>query len=473
MRRSRPNLLLIVLDTARADAFEPWGAPPGASPTVAQLSVAGHTGRSVIAPACWTVPSHAAMFSGLLPRSMGLGRRGHTPEGYGATIRSHADRLLPTVLAANGYDTHAVSANLWISEQSGFDTGFSSFTNVRTTRRGDQSSDRLRSRARWQLEALRARADDGAAQVERLLDRFLHERTDEPFFWFVNLVECHSPYLPPAPYDDLRLPDRWRAGLDAHHHQTFEAFTRAALNGYDGTDEALARMRHLYARAVLLLDDWLARVVDRLDVAGVLDETLVVVTSDHGENFGECGLLGHAYSLDHRLIHVPLVAMGPGAAAVAGASSLVELPSRLAAALGLTRHPWSAVSAVPGVAISQLDAFVEAGDPRVDQAVRDLDLTDEGARRLVTSMSCAVDGRWKLLRRRGGEELYDLVTDPLEVVPLDVTTAPAAAPVAALRAALDDAAAREVDSSVHGNESVPNRSRDGDLEARMRLLGYL
>ena len=78
-------------------------------------------------------------------------------------------------------------------------------------------------------------------------------------------------------------------------------------------------MRHLYARSRCgYMDDWLAASSSALDARGLLDDTLVIVTSDHGENFGEGGLMAHAFSLDERLMHVPLVAAGPGAEALAG-----------------------------------------------------------------------------------------------------------------------------------------------------------
>lgn len=467
-RSNRPNVLLIVLDTARADAFEPWGAATGCSPTVSQLASAGRLASSVMASSSWTVPSHASMFTGLLPRSIGLGRRaGTTPAGYGEAIRHHADRLLPTVLQRAGYRTDGMSANLWVSERSGFATGFDSFQNVETQRNARQGAATPGGRLRWQLEALRARADDGARRVERLLQGYDLDR-EQPFFCFVNLVECHSPYLPPAPYASRSWRRRWQSGLDASRHQTFEAFTTASLNGYDGSDEALERMRDQYRRAILLLDDWLARVLDRLDGAGVLDETLVIVTSDHGENFGECGLTGHSYSLDNRLIHVPLVAMGPGARAFDGMNSLVDLPARIARAIGLAKHPWTAVAPVPGVAVSQLDAFCGPDDPAVDEAVAALGLSESGRARLVTPLTSAVDGRWKLVERGVEQELFDLAHDPGETTPLQ-PDALVGAPVEALRAAIDAARRAEVGAAEH--RAVP--ANDADMEEQLRLLGYL
>jgi len=234
----------------------------------------------------------------------------------------------------------------------------------------------------------------------------------------------------------------------------------------------MARMRHLYGRSVRLLDDWLARVLDAMDSAGVLADTLVVVTSDHGENLGEHNRLGHAFSLDNRLIHVPLVASGPAPLAAPGAWSLADFPRLLADTLGLEGHPWAddGAGAPAGVAVAQLDALAEPNHPRLLRAVEEWHLDDDAVRRMTSSATCATDGHFKLVRHDDGEQLYDLDTDPLEARPLPSAQLDGVVPV--LRKAIDEA---------HGGP--PTTTRDAgaavaaaevaDLEDRMRLLGYL
>ena len=104
-------------------------------------------------------------------------------------------------------------------------------------------------------------------------------------------------------------------------------------------------MRHLYRRAVSYMDSWLAGVLDALDRKGILDQTLVIVTSDHGENFGEDGLIAHGFSLDERLIHVPLVSAGPGTADGGSSGQPGRLPGHIAEACGLDEHPVASRSA--------------------------------------------------------------------------------------------------------------------------------
>src|SRR5206468_3948135 len=106
----------VLLDTARADAFEPYGAATGTTPAVAALARQGITAPSMYAPSSWTLPSHAAMFTGLRPRLAGLaGAPGITRADCAPTMRLHRPRLLPEVLRRNGYATKAVSCNMWIT----------------------------------------------------------------------------------------------------------------------------------------------------------------------------------------------------------------------------------------------------------------------------------------------------------------------------------------------------------------------
>ena len=97
------------------------------------------------------------------------------------------------------------------------------------------------------------------AAAGEMLRAWLDEQGSKPFFWFVNLVECHSPYLPPWPYDDLGPIDRLRAAEEARRHLTLSGIWKACAGGFDVAPAALERMRHLYARSVRLMDDWLAR----------------------------------------------------------------------------------------------------------------------------------------------------------------------------------------------------------------------
>lgn len=460
-----PNVLLVVFDTARADAFSPYAADRH-TVTVQQLATRGFAYPKAMAPSCWTVPSHAAMFLGAPPRSVGICR---VSKGNGKlcapVISEQRDRYLPEVLRRNGFETRGVSANAWISKANGFSVGFDHFHELTGNRASKMHDAGLRMKLSWYLDALQARADDGAQAIDRLLQEWIAAAPRKPFFWFVNLVECHSPYLPAKPFNDLGVLQRLAAARD-NRSLTLMGVLRAIATGETPSPRALERMRRLYDQSVVLMDKWLARVLEALDEEGVLDETVVVVTSDHGENFGECGLIGHGGSLDDRLLWVPLVVAGPGVLpAPEGVVSLDTLPRMLADILKID-HPWES-SGPPGVAVAQYDGPVDLEDPSADFLLK-LKTTPERIRRLTQRHTCATDGRLKLLRTDDGSWLYDLESDALELAPRPVDAYPPGA-TASLRQALDQAAHDERDATVDGE--LPEMT--ADLEARMRLLGYL
>jgi arylsulfatase A-like enzyme len=478
-----PNVVLIVLDTARADVFEPYGASAGSSPAIAQLASRGTAFRDAIAPCCWTMPSHAAMFTGLLPRTIGLA---HPPgDGLHSTrpvMEANRPRLLPEVLRSSGFATSAVSANPWISPASGFDTGFDQFVEVRSGRAHD-GPDTWRGKGRVWLEAALARADDGAAEADDVIARWLAGAPAQPFFWFVNLIECHSPYLPPRPYTDLSLTERIRAARANQRHLTLGEIWRVSAGGWDLPDAVVERMRYLYQRSIRQLDDWVARLLARLDGAGLLDDTLVIVTSDHGENLGEGQLIGHCFSLDNRLIKVPLVMAGPGCASDGGVISLTSIPALIAGAVGMAEHPWEEATQPDGVAVAQYDELVSPGDPRGPEAVASWGLDNRSLRVLTTPMTAATDGRTKLVRFGFEERVYDLMADPLEARPLAPghVNGHMATALPNLRAAIEGSRRDEIDddvlatimASANGNGGRASSGGEEDLEARLRLLGYL
>jgi arylsulfatase A-like enzyme len=471
----RPNVLLVVLDTARRDAVEPYCGVAGATPAVAELAERGWALPRAYAPSSWTLPSHASMFTGLLPRRLGLTQApAGSPQSARPALERVADRLLPAVLRSAGYATHGWSNNLWASPWAGFDIGFDSFEYVasdRTERAGVLAGDGLRSRLAWAREGLQARSDDGAAAVAHALERSIERWNGQPTLWFANLVECHSPYLPPQPWNDLGRAARVRAALEASRYLSFEAICLYAAGAREIPAEALERMRHLYARAAAYMDGLLAGVFATLDARGILDETLVIVTSDHGENFGENGLISHGFSLDERLIHVPFVTAGPGAHAIDHAFSLAAVPRFVAEAVGLTEHPWGADELPDGIAVAQYDPLGDAEHPRVQDAVERWSLSAAGVERLTARLTCATDGVLKLVVRDRHELVFDLRSDPLELAPLGNGSAPSG--VASLRAALDHPAAGERVGPPAAASIVPSPDEVAEIEQQMKLLGYL
>ncbi|HEX9682806.1 MAG TPA: sulfatase-like hydrolase/transferase [Acidimicrobiales bacterium] len=463
----RPNLLLVVFDTARADAFEPFGAPGGTTPTISRMVADGATATTVGATSNWTLPSHASLFSGLLPHQLGL--QGRAPR---QVLGDHSGRFLSSVLGDAGWATGGVSANAWVSRAYGFAAGFDQFVDIDVRRH--VPGDGLVGRIQWSADAARARLDDGMAAVERVFDHWMFDRDrSEPFFWFANLMECHSPYLPPRPYNDLRVTERLRAGRDARKFQSRRGFVEVCLGDLAVPAASLDRMRHLYLAGVRSMDDWLARMLDGLRRSGEADRTLVVVTSDHGENLGENGLLGHTLSIDERLVRVPLIVYGPGHEHFETCSSIADIPLAVSRALGVDPVPWRALPVPAGVAVAQADGF-SGLDPAMAQRLIDgWDLPPRVIERLTAPMSAVRQDQFKLVLTGDRAVLHDLDHDPLEE---DDVSDLHPDIVSSLTGILDDL-------DRHGREppltpamepaAAAAPELDESLERRLKLLGYL
>jgi len=475
-RAQRPNILLLVLDTLRTDAVEPYGAPTGSSPALADLARRGLAVPNVRSAASWTLPAHISMFTGELARGLGLGQApDRTPQSAAPVVRAQRDSFLPEILGRAGYATAGVSTNVWAGKQSGFDTGFDDFVELDSSRQNMLGGPRVRQRLKWDWEGTRARADDGAAVAEGVIMNWVRDLDSRPFFWFVNLVECHSPYMPPTPHHRASPLTRLRVADEAHRFLTFEAITRACLGNVSVPRAALERMRHMYAGSLRYVDGWIERILGALADAGVLDDTLVIACSDHGENFGEAGLMAHMLSVDDRLLRVPFIVSGPSSYKFSGMLRLTELPARLAAAVGLDEHPWR--SGLPlGLPVAQWDHYSLTHE-RVAEATHEWQLTEAAVERLTSPLTCAVAHDFKLIRGADGndEALYDLEADPLELSPITERAemaARAGEKLVALRSAVHHPAAQLTAEAAPPSDTVP-ADEVADIERRMRLMGYM
>ncbi len=300
---------------------------------------------------------------------------------------------------------------------------------------------------------------------------------DRPWFAFVNLMECHAPYLPPRPWNDLGPLGRARATIDARRYQSHAAVVDACLGHGDVPTSSLERMRHLYGRSIAMMDAWLGRVCDHLGGAGGLADTLVLVTSDHGENLGECGRLGHTLSVDERLLRVPLVAAGAALdeAGIDEVNTVADIPRLIASAVGLHRHPWSRPACPDGVVLAQNDGYSAINPAFAEIFAREWHLDAEAIERLDRPLAAAIGGRFKLVREvvdgRDADRLYDLDTDPLEQVDVRLHHLPE---TARLAAALDAADTERPTFAQTVNAPDPAvADSDPALVERLRLLGYL
>jgi arylsulfatase A-like enzyme len=321
----RPNVLLVVLDAVRADHLSCYGYDRETTPTIDGLAADGVRYEHAFSTSNWTGAAHASLFTGYLPSQSGV---------YGESQDLPAD--VPTVaelLSEVGYRTFATSAGAHIRGGRGYDRGFDRFHEtfrIRPNRHYLREFLRNPALRRQTWQTLVRGHDNYTAFKFGSLRRWIAGGS-EPFFAFVNCKTAHHRYNPPRPYKSLFGPGvdrpRWefverlrrRLCTEPQDVDGFDVERLAALSrqypvtggAFEPTAAEWDVVEAWYDGAIRYLDDRLSELVSFLRSTGRMDETLLVVTADHGDLFGEHGLEKHQYSLLDKLLHVPLVVSPP------------------------------------------------------------------------------------------------------------------------------------------------------------------
>ncbi|HEX9639865.1 MAG TPA: sulfatase [Candidatus Krumholzibacteria bacterium] len=281
---SRPNILLVVLDTVRADRLGAYGDARAQTPNLDAFAHAATLFENCMSSSCWTLPAHASLFTGMLPIAH---------QATQETLRlSDKFPTLAEIFAAHGYSVYGASANAVVSRTNGLDRGFPHFEEL--YRSEVENSHRL----------------PGRHPHDVALEKWLSGREDDrPFFAFLNFIEAHTPYWPPEPFLSRALLPQWtlQQGRAASLQKTRDHY----LLPEGLSDETIHIMSRLYDGEIAYLDWAFGKLAEMLEAHGFLDDTLIVVTSDHGEQFGEHDLVSHSFSLYEPLIDIPLMVRWP------------------------------------------------------------------------------------------------------------------------------------------------------------------
>ena len=440
-RVASPNIVLIVMDTVRADHLSAYGYARNTTPHLAQFARTATLYARAYAPANMTLPSHASLFTGLY----GSEHTAHYDEGWEAGRPLPARALTAAeLLAARGYATASIAANGYLGEAFGLDQGFQHL-DVRPPwmAYGMPSSFYLRSR----VAALASRVIElprrthslsrGGEEISDLAIAYLHRVTGKrrPFFLFLNYLDAHHPYIPPAPYDTM-FP-----GHDATQPIDLEGRLIAAFTHGDPriTPRERAHLISQYDGSIAYLDLQIARVFSALRERGVYDQTRIIVLSDHGECFGEHGVITHGLATYDPEIHVPLIVKNPGqtvGGVVAAPVSLLQV--------------WPLLSSMPPPSEIMTESFPMRGPGATLPSRRPGTAMIEGTLKTIVSVN-------------GSVESYDLAADPGETRNL----APSAD---SRRMAAEIAAWR---GSLRGIDAAPSRGIDPEMLRRLRALGYV
>ncbi len=319
-RRAAPNVVLVTIDTLRADHLGCYGNPDGNSPSIDEFSRRATLYTQAMATAPWTLPTHASIFTGRFPFEHGAHSVEVPPDAVVNEVPLAPSHVtLAEALRAEGYATAAIVANLvYLRPAMGLNQGFETYTVLRK---------RYPEAGRLGHVAWKVRGED----VNRFVSEWLEERGDGRFFLFVNYMDTHFPYEPPK-RDLANAGPRLRA-----QHALFDQLEDSVLGGEDpAPDGALERYREFYADGVAAADEAFGELLGLLKDRNLYRETLVVLTSDHGEYLGEHRILGHSKDVYHPALWIPFVVKEPGQTegrVVETLASAVDLPRLILDAL--------------------------------------------------------------------------------------------------------------------------------------------
>jgi arylsulfatase A-like enzyme len=446
---SAQNVLLIVWDTVRTGNMSLYGYRRPTTPNLERLAGRGARFDLAFSTSSWTLPAHASLFTGRWPHELGV--------GWQTPMRDDV-LTLAEYLAAHGYDTAGFAANLdYCSRETGLARGFAHYEdypidvfdafirNVALMHRVDFYSwafvvDAIVEKCtrRWYDLVPRSKEHAKKAEaVDRSFLRWLSRRKESgrPFFAFLNYNDAHSPY---------EVADPSTAGFGLRPASSPDRYTLFQLNSLDKarlSDHDVRMLNDVYDDCISYLDRRVGLMVEELSQRGVLENTLVIVTSDHGEHLGDHLLFFHGCSLYRQIVQVPLVIVGtkgvPPGRTIGEPVSLCDIPATIVDLLGFGRD-----GSFPGRSVARYwnhpdQSAAIMPEPLFMETIKPEVLANQGREPAAKGpMKSIVAGGMHYIQTADGlEELYVLESDPEEKS--NVASASNAQPVLErLRAAL-------------------------------------
>jgi arylsulfatase A-like enzyme len=443
-RTSRePNVVLISLDTVRADQLSFYGYDRDTSPALAAFAEEGAVFENAYSQAPNTVPTHASMFTGRFP--------------FQHNMYLHGETLLPDevtlaeILAGHGYRTFSLTSSLRFAPEAGYDQGFETYETFYDLPKNERSG----------------RVTDRALELARLPE-------PRPYFAFLHYFGAHAPYAAPEPYRSL-----WHPGLEVPTPEATVPFMADFRWPEQPLDPAVVDyLRALYDAGVRHQDESLERLFKGLLGRSQTRPTLIIVTADHGEEFKEHGYLMHSIYLHEELVRVPLIVRWPGQIApgqrIAIPAQSVDLAPTILGLLGLPH--WGEFS---GRSLAPLLLDSDSESVSNGEAPKDIIVLEASPSWSV--IATLETGRFKWVEGRG-QGLFRLDEDPRADREVTAQYPEERAQLVALarNLGLPDAVLlrslvirKQRSSTRRGDMRANSGGREEEIRARLRALGYL
>jgi arylsulfatase A-like enzyme len=412
-----PNVLLIILDTVRSLDLSVYGYDRPTTPFLERFAARSVVFDHALTNAPWTLPSHASIFTGRIPHQ-------HSADWLSPLDRTHP--VVAEAFAAHGYATAGFVGNkLYCGREKGLGRGFLHYADfmvspgelIRSTSLGGRYLEERWFRRLFQSWDLPGRKV--GARINQEFLSWLKKHPERPFFVFLNYYDAHMPLVPVAPFDTLFS----RRGAETR--AKIEQMLEASYAGKKPSGELLDVRHEAYDATIAYLDQQLEELLGALEQRGELDRTVVVITSDHGDLFGEKGATGHGDDLFRPALEVPLLVSYPPKVPrgrrVNTAVSLQDLSATMLSLAGITKHP------IPGRSLERFwGDSPPPGPTGGDTLVMELSYNKRLPKNTPVAkgaMASIVLDRHRLVRNGDGSvELYDFLNDPEETT--DLSQAP-------------------------------------------------
>lgn len=394
-KAARPNVVILLLDSLRADHLSAYGNPLPTSPTIDRLAREGVLFHNCYAASTWTVPTHASLFTGLYPSTHG---------GY--SLFSVMKPSLPTlsqILAAEGYRTGSFFDNALLGSAYGLSKGFQTALSV-----DNENKVSLMLRRIWDhVRGHRSASGNILRASAKWINRARREK--RPFFLFVNFLDTHLPYRPQKPYIDQflrslpaenankKLVNEFTSNMTVSRKKAAALFPQMTAADW-------RRLACFYDSNIRVIDDQIGLFLKRLQSLGVMENTLVIITADHGDSMGEEGVGGHSSeSVQRSVLRIPLIFWLPGRLPAEMILRPVSQTDIFPTILKLAGLPELIPRQIQGV-----DLFAP---PQPDREILS-ESWDQDRKRF--SRAYFYKNNKLVLLSSGKRELYDLKDDPLE-----------------------------------------------------------
>ena len=396
LSKSAPSIksvVLIIVDTLRADALGSGECDAASTPNMCSLANDSIVFRDAISPASWTIPAMASIMTGVSPDF----------HGVGGPMRECAFPTLASFLRQSDYHTQAVVGNGILSDADKprsktdgetFSDGFVDFDAYSANRLGESLAARF-----WEVINSDFVTGGNTEAVTRLATDWLDANSENPFFLWWHLYDPHTPYAPPEQFRDrISSP---RPGQIYFHDELVRTGERMVL------PEQRVWIKELYEAEVRFVDRAVGDFLQKMQSLGIYDDSLIVLTSDHGEEFWEHGKWGHGHTVYDELLRVPLFIKLPGSAVTGTVESTVPTQALLPTVLDLCGISYDPQPGWPPSLASLCRREAEDRYPEPIVASNALYWEEQAA--------LFLEGRKLIWRRHSDrEEFYDRRVDPLE-----------------------------------------------------------